>query len=245
VRRVVFVLVAMAVMTLPAVVWAQAQTPAEANEAGKAAYARGDFAMAERQFAAAAGAMPNEPLYHYHRGASLVRLGRFAEARTAYERALALKPAPPLGQTVQKALQDLGSQSMRIGSPPADPEEIPLQSLNGVWLADVTLNGSRRARFLVDTGASYCTISPALAEELGMAISSSAPLVKVTTANGVVEGRLASLQSIQVGTMEAANVTTAVQPLDVPFDGVLGNTFLGRYAATLDAQRRVLVLKPR
>lgn len=224
----------------------QAQTPAEANDAGTAAYQRGDFATAVRMFSAAAAAVPTEPLYHYHRGAALVRLGRYGEARAAYERARALKPPAPLSGAVEQALRDLGRTSARVTGAAGDPSEIHLESRNGVWLAEVTLNGSRRATFLVDTGATYCAISPVLAEELGMALPPSMPVVKLRTANGEIDGRLASLQSVRVGEADAQDVLTAVVTMqDFKFDGILGNSFLARFAATLDAQRRVLILKPR
>jgi clan AA aspartic protease (TIGR02281 family) len=222
-----------------------AQTPGEANEAGKAAYQRGDFVAAERFFSAAATAMPGEALFHYHRGAALVRLGRFAEARGSYGRALALKPSGPLAASIQAALRDFGPAPTRASAGSGDVEAIPLAAMNGVWVAEVTLNHSRRARFLVDTGATTCTISPALAEELAIVPPETAPLVKFMTLNGPVEGRMVSLESIRVGDMEANDISTLVYPLDAAFDGILGNSFLSRFAATVDAERRVLYLKPR
>jgi aspartyl protease family protein len=237
-------LLMLSLLAMPAV--SAAQTPAEANDAGKAAYQRGDLVTAERMFSAAAAAVPKEPLYHYHRGVVLVRLGRFAEARAAYELARALKPPAPLAESIEQALRDLGRTSARITRTENVPSEIALESLGGVWLAEVTLNGSRRARFLIDTGATFCAISPALADELGMALPRTIPTVTLRTANGDVEGRLASLESIRVGDSEAQNVPTVVITMqDFSFDGILGNSYLARYAATLDAQRRVLHLRPR
>ena len=239
-RRFGFILL-LAIVVVPAA--GAAQTPLEANEAGKAAYQRGDFATAERWFAAAAAAVPNEPLYHYHRGAALVRLGRYPEARAAYGQARALKPPAPLATWIEQALRDLGRSSMR--APDAGEYQVPIESFNGVWLTEVVLNGGRRARFLVDTGATACAIAPALAEELGMQLPGNAPLVKIDTAGGVIEGHLSALQSVRVGEVEAHNVVTVVHPFKFQFDGILGNSFLARYAATLDAQRRILHLKSR
>ena len=221
-----------------------AQTHIEANEAGKAAYERGDYATAERWFSAAAAAVPKEPLYHYHRGAALVRLGRYSEARAAYEHARALKPPAPLSTSIELALRDLGRSSMRTRDV-GETYEVPIESFNGVWLTEVVLNGNRRARFLVDTGATSCAITPDLAEELGVQPPANAPMVKISTAGGDIEGRLGAIRSIRVGEVEAENVVTVVHPSKFQFDGILGNSFLSRYVATLDAQRRVLHLKPR
>src|SRR5260370_32190200 len=80
-----------------------AATVPDLNEAGKAAYAKGDFATAERLFSQALVQAPDEPLLHYHRGIALMRLSRWREASTAFEAALRLKPprdvalAPPGG----------------------------------------------------------------------------------------------------------------------------------------------------
>ena len=221
-----------------------ALTPSELNEAGKSAYQRGDFTTAARLFGEAVAGAPSEPLFHYHRGVALVRLGQFAEGRASYERALALKPPAPLAATISTALRELGPRP-RARIADSDPDAIRLEMANGIWFAEVTLNGTRQARFVVDTGATSCTISAALAEELGITIPDDAPLVQVTTMRGRTEGRLVSLDSIRIGEVEATDVPTVVQSLEPRIDGILGDTFLSRYAVTLDAQRRVLYLRPR
>src|SRR4029434_3013069 len=80
-------LVALAALAGPA--WADVS---KLNEAGKAAYARGDFVAAERLFREAIRGAPEEPLLHYHLAVVLTRLGQWKEAKAAYERTLALRP---------------------------------------------------------------------------------------------------------------------------------------------------------
>jgi tetratricopeptide (TPR) repeat protein len=61
----------------------------------------GDLAGALERFTAATAASPAYAPAHYHRGRTLLRLGRKAEARAAFARARALNPslvAPPDGQ---------------------------------------------------------------------------------------------------------------------------------------------------
>lgn len=70
-------------------------TAADLNEAGKAAYARGDFAEAERLFAQAIANAPDNALPHYHRAVALTRLSRWREAAEAYQTTLRLRPAVP------------------------------------------------------------------------------------------------------------------------------------------------------
>ena len=224
---------------------AAALTPFELNEAGKAAYGRGDFETAARRFGEAIVAAPEEPLYHYHRGAALLRLGRHAEARTSYEQALSLKPPPALAATISAALREFGSRAAIPRARDVDVETVALETAHGVWFAEVTLNGRRRARFLVDTGATSCAISAALAQELGIRIGADVPIIQIMTMNGKTTGRLVSLDSIRVGETEAMNVATIVHTFEGGIEGILGNTFLGRYAVTLDAGRRLLHLRPR
>ena len=223
------------------------RTPRELHDSGKLAYEAGDFVGAERLFGQAAAAAPGEALFHYHRGAALVRLGRFADARLAYERAMALKPAAPLSLPIEAALREIGagSEPARRTARANQSDAVPLHVRGGIWIADVMLNDTHQARFVVDTGATACTISPALAERLGIVIPSDAPVVRVMTMNGPTVGRLISLASVRVGNVEANNVKAVVHPFDIGVDGLLGNSFLARYAVTLDPQRRLLHLQPR
>lgn len=220
-------------------------TAGEFNEAGKSAYSRGDFAAAERLFDRAIADDPYQPLFHYHRGVVLVRLGRLREARDSYENALRLNAPPALAATVRDALRAIGR-----AAPPAsaqasgDPELIKLEARRGVWFVEVTLNQTVRARFLVDTGATACIVSPELARSLGIAYE-DAPTVPLQTANGIATGRPAAIPSIRVGDAEAMDVRAVVMDLEPGMEGILGNTFLGRYAVTLDAERGLLALKRR
>ena len=222
-----------------------AATPAALNEAGKAAYARGDFESAARLFGEAAAGAPGEPLYHYHRGVALAGLGRLDEARAAYEHALSLKPSPDMAATIKAALREFGTRQPLRRAREAEGETIALEARYGVWFAEVTINGRRRARFVVDTGATSCTISATLAAELGIRLTPDVPTIAVMTMNGRATGRLVSLDSIRIGDAEVRNVPTIVHATDAGIDGLLGNTFLAHFAVTLDAERRVLHLRPR
>src|SRR5258707_6849383 len=84
-----------------------AATVPELNEAGKAAYAKGDFALAERLFSQALVQAPDEPLLHYHRGIALMRLSRWREASTAFEAALRLNPPRDIALAAREGLHSL------------------------------------------------------------------------------------------------------------------------------------------
>src|SRR5260370_1194350 len=145
-----------------------AATVRELNEAGKAAYAKGDFATAERLFSQALVQAPDEPLLHYHRGIALMRLSRWREASTAFEAALRLNPPRDVALAAREGLHSLAPL---LGDPaprraPSDDTAAPLRRVGGSGFARVRLNTPRTAQFLVDPGATPCVISPALASPL-------------------------------------------------------------------------------
>jgi aspartyl protease family protein len=217
------------------------------NEAGKAAYARGDYEAAERLFTRALAARPREPLLHYHRAAALTKLGRWRDAYQAYEAALALKPPADIAAAASAGMRVL----VPLLKPPRTPSEddvtsAPLKRAGGVWFAEVTLNDSRSAWFMVDTGATLCVLSPELADSLGIRAAPEARVVNLKTANGWTSGPLVWISSIRLGETEAKNVAAVILPsAELRESGILGNTFLSRYVVTLDSEKWILNLRSR
>jgi clan AA aspartic protease (TIGR02281 family) len=247
---------------------ASAATPGTTqNEAGKAAYARGDYEAAERLFGEAIDRQPGEPLFHYHRAVALIRLGRFPEAATAYQLALRFNPSPdlrdrcmtglrglaaligqvPRGRDVDSAERNGTSPGRRRFGPHSQDEgvAVPVRRVGGVWITDVVVNGARTARFLVDTGASLCVISPELAADASIGRDARPTVLRMQTLSGDTSGILVSIASLRVGEAEAEGVRAVIHDTGPLMDGILGNSFLGRYAATLDAEREILWLRAR
>jgi clan AA aspartic protease (TIGR02281 family) len=219
-------------------------TVADINEAGKAAYARGDFAAAERLFGEASARAPQEPILHYHRGVALTRLGRLREAAGAYQAALRLDPPPALAAEIRRGLAEIAaaSQPAPARRGPPDRDEIPLLRASGLWFVQVVVNDMRSARFLVDTGATFTTLSPEIAGDLGLERDGDARSVEIQTAAGRIKAHRVTLGSVRVGDVEAQNVRAVVHSLP-GIDGILGNTFLGRYSVTIEPERGLLILR--
>lgn len=234
---------------------------AQLNEAGKAAYARGDYATAERLFRQAVAAAPDEPEAHYHHGVALTHLHRWTEAVAAYQKALALRPSAALEASARQGLRSVepltrpraAAAPSDVGAPPPRPKlprvQLPPDSVQvhrrgGNWFVEVSLNDMHQSTFLVDTGAFACMITPELAETLGITPDPAEPPVMVHGLTGSSWGRRVTIPSIRVGEMEAQNVVAFVLPLP-GMQGILGNTFLSRYTATLDPARGLLTLQPR
>ena len=125
-----------------------------------------------------------------------------------------------------------------------DSVAVPLMRVGNNFFVRAVLNGQRQALFMVDTGASITTISRAVAQELGIAMGSGAPTLRIVTASGQIEAPIGSVASIEVSGAEARDVQVAI--FDLPqagqVVGLLGNTFLSRFQVQLDAARGVLVL---
>jgi clan AA aspartic protease (TIGR02281 family) len=256
-----------ALVALPLVALAVLAAPARAdvsklNEAGKAAYARGDFAAAERLFREAVRSSPEEPLLHYHLAVVLTRLGQWKEAKEAYERTLALGPPASLAAVAREGLRTVTpltrSRSVAPAAPDPDPgsrravwrRQLPSDTIKATrignnWYVDVVVNDGRPARFLVDTGAFACLVSPRLAEALGITPGPGARAVPMIGIGGRTSGTMVTLQSVRVGDVEATDVAAVIHEPMGPGDGILGNTFLSRFTMTLDPDRGLLTLQPK
>jgi clan AA aspartic protease (TIGR02281 family) len=233
---------------------------AELNDAGKAAYALGDLTTAERLFREALQASPEEPTLHYHLAVVLTKQSRWKEAKDAYERCLRLGPSVSLRAAAMEGLRSvapLAEKRFRAPDPDADPtvrrrtrrpadppDTVRLQRWGGNWVVEATINDFQRASFVLDTGASICSISPQVAASLGLS-TYDAPRVHLMTPGGPTSGRFVKIPSIRIGEMEVRDVPAVVHASVDFADGLLGNTFLRHFTITLDPDRGILTLQPR
>jgi clan AA aspartic protease (TIGR02281 family) len=130
----------------------------------------------------------------------------------------------------------LGSTSTR---------EAPLSGDDSQLLVEARLNGQVSGLFLVDTGASYCVITPELAEQLGVAGRAGADPIALLTPAGKIEAHMTSLRSVEVARARAGHVPTVIYPaVEAPLSGILGLSFLRQFEFSVDTRRRVLRLRP-
>jgi len=105
---------------------------------------------------------------------------------------------------------------------------IQVNPSEGVIRARAKIDGESGS-FVVDTGASYVTLTRALVLRLKLDLE-RAPTVLLQTANGPRPGHLITVQAIEVQGVKAARVPAVViDDLGGGIDGLLGLSFLSRF----------------
>jgi Predicted aspartyl protease len=158
---------------------------------------------------------------------------------------------PPSVQTsalsTSKSAPDSAAHSP-IASVPGDSDVavVPVESLGNILVVSATLNGSRQARLIVDTGASQTVISQRMALDLGLYATAHNSHVLLHTAGGNVQADSVLLDSLRIAGAEMRNSQVLIHDLpDLPLavDGLLGLSFLGAYQVTLNIAGGELILK--
>ena len=127
--------------------------------------------------------------------------------------------------TLGGAHVDLGAA--RDGRDESDGQQIVLSAgSGGHFVSSGSING-RAVRFLVDTGATFISISQAKAQNLGLDYRNG-QRSWANTANGPVQVYRVSLASVRLGDVQVYNVDATVVPMPMEFV-LLGNSFLTRF----------------
>lgn len=119
---------------------------------------------------------------------------------------------------------------------------VPIVQSGRGWVLAARLNDRVAGRFLLDTGATSCVITPLVAGQLGLYPPTR--YTQVETAAGPVRAGVVRLRSVAVGSQRAEAVQALViDELEAGLDGVLGLNFLDRFTYAVDPQRRLLELR--
>ena len=122
--------------------------------------------------------------------------------------------------------------------------EVDLFRRGEISLAEVVLNGRAKQYFVVDTGASFTSISRQTARDLGITIDETTPILPIFTASDVILTPLVTLRSVRVGKAEVENVDALVHNMPGATAGLLGNSFLNRFQVVIDSQNGKMTLFP-
>jgi aspartyl protease family protein len=112
---------------------------------------------------------------------------------------------------------------------------------NGHFFIDGKINGGSKLRMMVDTGASFISMSASDARKLGIDYKKGIPS-RSSTANGVVQTYIVRLDSVKVGDIELFQVDASVQENEIGI-GLLGMSFLKRLSMVREGQQMILTKK--
>ena len=125
---------------------------------------------------------------------------------------------------------------------------VPVLKKGGSLVVPVTLNNERDVELILDTGATMTVLSTNVAIELGLLSNTQTRVTTVNTAGGPVQVNLTQIDSIQIETAKARNVSVVIHDLPEAqpgVDGLLGMSFLNNFLVTLDSDQGQLHLRPR
>jgi len=119
--------------------------------------------------------------------------------------------------------------------------EIKYTQHNGSMVVQGHVNGVAM-QFVVDTGASFVVIPPAIAKQARISIQNS-QLITLQTANGATQAPMVNLSTLQFEKLKQRNVQAVVQVISPdPTLGLLGMSFLGAYHMSIDHKRQIITL---
>lgn len=100
---------------------------------------------------------------------------------------------------------------------------------------------------MLDTGATYTTLSKETLAELGVEVDATNPVIELHTANGMREAALVLLDRVWLGDLPLEGVAIAVCDDCVTSDthGLLGLNVANRYNMTIDADRKEVIFSRR
>ncbi|WP_303672807.1 TIGR02281 family clan AA aspartic protease [Vampirovibrio chlorellavorus] len=241
---------------------------------GVQAFRSGDYHRAEDYFRRALQADSSNANAHYYLGLTLDKLGHLSEAlyeyefvirqgrearlvHYAHERVNALAAAISVQESSRTApsptLQSVSyapvttSAFQQVSSPLQEPIKVLLKDTHNALIVDAVLYEGRQqssGAFIIDTGATYTSISQQMAEQLGLNLA-NCEKVLITTANGRIEVPKITIERLQVNGLEARNVEATVIPVRAgsSFSGLLGLSFMRQFVVTIDPQAGHLIFQ--
>jgi clan AA aspartic protease (TIGR02281 family) len=163
------------------------------------------------------------------------RLGRFCDAVLPIETWVSLNPKHDTSQT-RAIIANYTAKGRCAAGTRGTSEAFAVSRLNNVLNLPVAINGIR-GTFVLDTGATFVSLTGSFAHKAGVEIDEES-IVRLRTANGIVDGKRGRAQAIQLRSLLAKNVPIVVQAgtYGERVDGLLGMSFLSRFNVNIDAK---------
>jgi clan AA aspartic protease (TIGR02281 family) len=226
----------------------------EAYRSGVTAYRHGDYSKALNQLQQAEQLSPGHINTQYYTAIVLDKLARSNEAAKYYALVSEYGTEPKITAYARKRLASLNvgfTPSNSIATKPTYTNEdanaavaIPLMNQRSALMLNATLDNQVNGTFIVDTGATYTSISQEMADELGDKLTHIGQ-VRITTANGQINVPKVLIKEININGLVAHNVEATIINLHKggKFDGLLGLSFIRHFQLTIDPVANQLLFK--
>ena len=227
----------MAAVALALLTWPAGTAQAGPFEEGVDFLQGGHYRWALEKFIEAVDRAPRDPQRWWYVAESYRLLGDPSAAAHAYRQILQLAPQSPLATAARQALEALGEPALAT-------VQVPFQKRGTSVLLPGKVNGQPVGYFILDTGATFTSLSGLVANRLG--ISTSGSSVRLATASGVIQAPLAVLDELDIGGAVARHVPAVIHDLpNMPpsVAGLLGLSFLERFRVNLDLNSGVLLFQ--
>lgn len=237
-RRACFVGIAAATAAFLALVLGEGMALGGPFEDGMDFFGGGHYRWALEKFIEAVDQAPRDPQRVWFLAESYRMLGDTPAATHVYRQVLRMSPQSPLGVASRQALEMLGEPTVAVVS-------MPIQRRGTSILVPARVNGQSVGVFILDTGATYTSLSTVIARQLGVSTTGTST-VRLATANGAIQAPLALLDEVDIGGAIAKHVATVVHDLPgMPpgIVGLLGMSFLERFRMNLDISSGLLTFE--
>jgi clan AA aspartic protease (TIGR02281 family) len=197
----------------------------------------GHYRWALEKFVEAVDQAPRDPQRRLYVAETYRQLGDGQAAAQAYRQIMQMAPGTTQANAARQALESLGEPARLV-------IQIPVQTRGTLVLVPARINGQALGYFILDTGATYITISRVAADTLH--VQGGGGQVHLSTASGVIQAPLVLLDEVDVGGAVTRNVTAVVHDLpNAPpaIVGLLGLSFLERFRVSLDLSSRLMILQ--
>jgi clan AA aspartic protease (TIGR02281 family) len=239
-------------------------------QAGVQAYRSGDYVRAVNYFRSILARDSGNTNAHYYLALSLDNLNLGEQAAREYQYVTRNGREEKIVAYAQTRLQALGSQPVKPALRENPAQEIamvaagsqlpsaayrgaasqiavPLKNNRNALMVDAVLtHEDSRAigTFIIDTGATYTSISQEMAEQMGLDLQ-HCEKVYITTANGRIEVPKVVIDTLSVNGLEAHNVEATVIQVrrGSSFAGLLGLSFIRQFVLTIDPQAGQLIFQ--
>jgi aspartyl protease family protein len=135
----------------------------------------------------------------------------------------------------------LAAQSPAIEESAGFREAVLHSNSHGQYLVDVLING-QVVPMVVDTGASFVSLSWQTAERLGIYADPSGLRYRMSTANGQVTASAATVPEIGFQGIYMKDVDAIISPPEVATPDLLGTSFIKRLAS-VEQRNGLLILR--